>query len=375
MKKALELLHNQSLLEFIPTAISVIDEHGLIRSFNKKACEFWGQVPKLMDHNQKYCGSYKLYRPDGTYLPHDSTPMVLAISKGIETNNVEIEILRPNGTRITVMSNISPLKDDEGMIIGAINSFQDITEFVNIRRELTHKKIELDMRDTFLSICSHELKNPLTVLIMEANIIQKKIALNDDSVFDHDKIKRMLQNSSKQLDRLNRLVDEMLDLHRIKSGNLTMRLENLDIVELIRNVILTNIGRDNELKDKITFYCEEVVFGEFDAFRIEQVINNLFTNSIKYGDNKPVEIIFNKLDKFVKITFKDQGIGIDKSDQERIFNRFERVKKNEKNIKGVGLGLYVTKQIIEAHQGTIQVSSQIGTGSTFEVILPLSQEK
>ncbi|HXH76594.1 MAG TPA: ATP-binding protein [Bacteriovoracaceae bacterium] len=111
--------------------------------------------------------------------------------------------------------------------------------------------------------------------------------------------------------------------------------------------------------------------GIYDRFRIEQVITNLFTNAIKYGDNKEVIIDIEKQDSKIKVHFRDHGLGIAEENQSRIFDRFERVNNSEVKIKGLGLGLYITKQIIEAHQGHIRVQSKLGIGSTFTVELPL----
>jgi PAS domain S-box-containing protein len=371
MLHVLELLHNPAILEYIPTAVYVIDSVGLIRSFNKRAAEFWGRRPKILDADDRYCGSFKMFLPDGTSLPHDKTPMKAAIQDGEVCKNVEVEILRPDGTRITVIANITPLWDEHGKIVGAINAFQDITEIVNARRKVDFQQRELEMRDRFLSICSHELKTPLTSLMCRNQFAQRKISKSDRSVYEPDRVNEMVQRNCDQLNRLNRLVDDLLDVQRVRTGRLAIHLETVDLVSLVREVVSTSGEGADNLAGLVTVEAEGQVEGRFDRHRIEQVITNLFTNSIKYGAHRPVQVKVEHVGDRAKIEFRDHGLGIAEEDYGRIFEPFERAH-SENGIPGMGLGLYVTKQIVEAHRGQIYVHSALGAGTTFTVDLPVS---
>ena len=321
----------------MPTAVYIVDDEGLIRGFNKKACEFWGRTPKILDPDNRFCGALKLFHTDGAELPHRETPMAAAIHTGASCKNTEVMILRPDGTSITVSVNITPLRDQSGKIIGAINAFQDISEVFESRRKIEANRLELERRDAFLSICSHELKTPLTILLMQSQMLQRRIEKKGDIVFEHERIKLMIAQNERQYNRLIRLVDDMLDLHRIKSGKLTMHFEKTDLVALVREVANNNLERLDDSATKIDIEFDEVIEGDFDRQRLEQVLSNLIGNAIKYGIDTPVHIAITKIADQVRIQVKNQGIGIAKADQDRIFERFERVS-SQTNIGGFGLG-------------------------------------
>lgn len=166
--KATAALYDRDLLDLMPTAVYVIDELGRIRSFNEKACTLWGRVPKLMDTDERFCGAFRLSYADGRPLAHAETPMATAVTTGVGCRNTEVVIHRTDGTDVTVMVNISCLRDDDGRIVGAINAFQDVTDLVHARRQLEARERDLGQavaaRDGFLSMCSHELKTPITTL-------------------------------------------------------------------------------------------------------------------------------------------------------------------------------------------------------------------
>jgi signal transduction histidine kinase len=380
MTGAKALFLDPSVLELMPTAVYIIDVHGLICGYNQLACEFWGRTPKLRDHDDLFCGAFRLYNPDGTHLPRDKTPMSAAVDMGISCKNAEVVILRPDGSEITVMVNITPLWDENGVVIGAINAFQDISEIVESRRKIESHRFELERRDSFLSICSHELKTPLSVLMSQAQLALRKIKLHDDSVFDHDRVRWMIEQNTRQFDRLNRLVDDMLDLHRIKSGSLTMRFEQAELGPLVKDVVANTVYGLDQSKRKVTVHATGPHPGVFDRDRIEQVVTNLVVNAIKYGADGPIDVevvevvevaeASEQSGKVVRILVRDQGRGIAPKDLERIFERYERAEEVAKT-SGLGLGLFVTRQIVEAHRGRIYAQSELGKGSTFVVELPL----
>jgi signal transduction histidine kinase len=370
MKTAKLLFDNPSLLEFMPTAVYIIDAKGLIHGFNQRACEFWGRVPKLYDHDNRFCGAFKLYTPDGTVLEHDKTPMSAAIDWGLSFKNVEVIIQRPDGTQITVMVNICPLKDENGTIIGAINSFQDISEIIQARKKIEEHQKELEQRDAFLSICSHELKTPLTILLTQAQLALKKISMNNELVLDREVVKTMLEKNQQQFLKLNHLIDDMLDLRRIKSGKLTMHFEKIDLAELIKEIISNTFYGLDQALGKFVIRSIEPLKGFFDRFRMEQVINNLLVNAIKYGGENFIEIEIGQKNEMAKIQIRDTGAGINQKDHFRIFEQYTQVG-NEESVSGLGIGLFVTKEIVNAHQGIIYVESILGKGSNFILELPL----
>lgn len=261
----------------------------------------------------------------------------------------------------------SRLDDGEGKPYGVYIHAIDITEKV-----LARKKIEeaLKARDEFISIASHELKTPLTSLKLQAQIQRRLIQKNDPKAYEEKRIATFSEATDAQITKLNRLVDDMLDISRIKTGKLTINPDIVDLSKLILNVIddMRSLFSANNFP---MMNLNQEIIGTWDALRIEQVIANLLTNAIRYGMDRPVAIEAKKENGLAIIKVQDQGMGIDELHFTRIFDRFERI--NAKEISGLGLGLFLTKQIVEAHNGKIFVESVLGKGSVFTVELPVNQ--
>lgn len=225
------------------------------------------------------------------------------------------------------------------------------------------------VRDEFLSIASHELKTPLTPLKLQLQLLLRQIK-KDHGSFDEDKILKTMEKSDKQLSRLTWLIDDLLDVSRISSGRLRLNFEEVNLSELIKDVLSQYRDQlENTLKF-IELDIEQDVLCEADRFRIEQVLVNLLTNAAKYAPGKPIKLSLKKHNDFAEIRVADQGPGVSKSDMDRIFTRFERVQNND-NIGGLGLGLYICKQIVSGHNGRIYLDSTVKKGASFVVELPL----
>ncbi len=237
----------------------------------------------------------------------------------------------------------------------------------------SHKQLEnsIKIRDEFLAIASHELKTPLTPLKLQFQMLIKAMKQMKQFETPSDKLDKILRSSDKQLDKINSLIDELLDVARINSGNLQLQIIEFDLVHLAKEIIDRYNHHLSTIQCQLNFESSEsCILVEWDIFRIEQVIVNLLTNAIKYGAEKPINISIKRNGNQVTVSIKDYGIGISQKDQERIFNRFERaVTSNYFN--GLGLGLFISNQIIQAHQGHIEVISSIGEGATFSFHLPI----
>ena len=227
------------------------------------------------------------------------------------------------------------------------------------------------VREEFMSIAGHELKTPLTTLKLQSQIRMRTLEKNRETPFTPETLIKMFDSDNKQIEKLTRLIDDMLDISRISSGKLFIHLERFDLCALIHEIIERNEEQFKLAGNQVKVdYSSESISGNWDKFRIEQVITNLFTNAMRYGAGKPIEVKINvNLDHAV-IIISDHGIGIAKEDHERIFQRFERATGQE--VSGLGLGLYIVTQIIEAHHGSIKVESHPGQGSSFIIDLPLS---
>ena len=226
-------------------------------------------------------------------------------------------------------------------------------------------------RDEFFSIASHELKTPITILMLQLQLAQKAVKQRNIEAEDRSYFENVFGLSVRQIQRITKLINDMLDITQIVSGNLKMEFEEVDLSKIVSEAI-DQFSEELKLKAiPITFEIEPNLIGLFDRFRIEQVVTNLISNAIKYGNGKPISVHVHRLNESrVVIKVQDQGIGIAQEDLKRIFGRFERVVTMNK-ISGFGLGLFIVKQILEAHEGSIHVESKLGEGSTFTLELQL----
>ncbi len=252
---------------------------------------------------------------------------------------------------------------------GIAVSFIDINESKRLEQKLNEAII---VRDDFLSISSHELNTPLTSLKIQSQLLKRDIVNGNPKAFEEARIRRFSDHTEKQVSRLTRLIDDMLDVARIRSGKLTIKKETFDLAQFVKEVV---IRMDPHFKVAGLEYpefeirgCSQVI-GEWDSMRIEQVISNLISNAIRYGDGKPISLTLECQKGKIVFSVRDHGIGIEQSAMERIFDRFERASEKQQT-KGLGLGLYIANQIITAHGGKIWAESTVGEGSTFYIELP-----
>jgi PAS domain S-box-containing protein len=227
----------------------------------------------------------------------------------------------------------------------------------------------IQARDEFVSIASHELKTPITSLKLQLQMMIRGINIEKGTTPSPEKLLKSLTSSSMQIERLTALIEDLLDVTRIETGKLTYRFEEVNLSKLVKEVDERFAEEIKRTKCSLTELIDNDIMVFCDRYRIEQVLVNLISNSIKYGSNSPIVISVKAKEEKVEINVSDSGMGIPKEMQSKIFERFERAIAST-NISGLGLGLYITKQIIDAHQGSIGVVSDLGKGSTFTVILP-----
>ena len=229
----------------------------------------------------------------------------------------------------------------------------------------------LRMRDDFMSMAAHELRTPLNTLFLETQLRKIQLARGQAAMFDATYLQTMVAKDQRQLQGMVRLIDDMLDASRIRSNRLSIRPAPVELSALLARVVDTLSNQASDAGATITLKADTPVTGVWDAFRIEQVVINLLTNALRYGGGKPVEVTLHALPDSARIEVRDQGMGIPETALQRIFEQFERVTGND-GTGGLGLGLYITRQLVEAHGGLISVRSRPGEGATFEVTLPLN---
>jgi two-component system, sensor histidine kinase len=226
-------------------------------------------------------------------------------------------------------------------------------------------KKAVESRDEFLSIASHELKTPLTALYLQ---LQRLARFSEDPSFKGagQDIAGMAHTSMNLSRKITNLLNELLDLTRLQIGKIVLRKEPCELVQLIQDVVSQLTPESNRAGSGVHLKGSEPVLAFVDRLRLTQVITNLLSNAIKYGNGKPIEITVDSENGAPVIRVKDQGKGIPPNLHQKIFNRFDRGQADS-GISGLGLGLYITHEIVKAHGGTITVESRINEGSVFTV--------
>lgn len=280
----------------------------------------------------------------------------------------EKEYVRKDGTRIPIIVGAAHLP---GSSAEGISFILDISEQKKVREELSRA---VRVRDEFLSIASHELKTPLTSLLLQSDILLRKLGRNDVDTYSPEHVQRLAEQTRKQIDRLRKLIEDMLDASSIQSGHLSVNATPVDLCEIVREVagLLSPAAAAANTVIRLDLPAHPVV-GAWDGFRLEQVITNLLTNAVRYGAAKPVVVTVKASALRVILSVADQGNGIAPEDVERIFNRFERAS-SDAATAGLGLGLYISRVVVTLHGGRIWAESAgKGQGSVFHVELPLTQ--
>ena len=230
-------------------------------------------------------------------------------------------------------------------------------------------KKAIEVRDEFLSIASHELRTPLTPLKMQIQSVARQISKDNGANLTPERLIKMVETSDRQIERLSVLIDDLLDVTRISAGKLSLNKEFFSMKDMVNDVVEQYAHQFKYTQSIVEVIIENDMTGFWDKVRIEQVIINLLTNAAKYAPKQPILARVFSTGNIVKVQVTDKGPGIANENHERIFKRFERVS-DKQNIGGLGLGLYICKQIVEAHHGKIYVENNSGSGSTFTVELP-----
>lgn len=228
-------------------------------------------------------------------------------------------------------------------------------------------------RDEFLSIATHELKTPLTTIILRIQSTLDSILNQSLANFSGEKLVSSLNIAHDQTRRLQNLIKDLLNFSLITTGKLDLELKEENLAEFVKSVV-------NRFEDHLALAgcslkleANEEIRGLWDQVRLDQAISNLLTNAIKYGQASPIEVTVTRDGDKAKITVADNGIGIDPKLQKTVFERFKRGTTDGK-FQGLGVGLFIVKQIVEAHGGKVYVKSKLGHGSKFTIELPIKTQ-
>jgi PAS domain S-box-containing protein len=279
---------------------------------------------------------------------------------------MEYRLRRADGEYRWVIDRGTPRYSPSGQFAGYIGSCVDITD----RKELETQLLRaVRVRDEFLSIVSHELRTPVTVLRLQVDSMGRSL---ERRAMEHLTSGRLAETNAEalaQVGRLTTLIERLLDISRFGEGRLVLDRQEIDLVAMVRAAIETMQPSADLAGCELTLTAPPTLWGNWDPVRLEQVLTNLLANAMKFGAQRPIGVTLSEDDTFARLVVEDHGIGIEPQHRKRIFERFERGV-SALNFGGLGLGLWVAKQIVDAHQGTIQVDSAPGEGAKFVVALP-----
>ena len=346
------------LTDAIPAQIAYVDSQLIYRLINAQYERNWGTPRDQI-----------IGRPVEQLLGPESFQKALPYIKRAlagEKVRYDMKLALPDAQLVDVDISYVPDRRPDGSIPGFFTLVTDITER---KRDEAKLKEALRAREELMNVCSHEFKTPLTGMSLQIQMACDRLQNGDLSVCDPPKVRKMLENYDKQIDRLIRLVNDMLDLTRINSGKMALQLETVNLASLVYEVLDRFSGQLSASGCEVNVKAAPSVTGHWDRYRIEQVIINLLTNSMRYGQSKPITIRLEQSEGKAILRVRDQGIGIAPEDHERIFLRFERAVSSN-DVSGLGLGLFIAREIVLAHQGMIRVASTLGQGAEFIVELP-----
>ncbi|MFT3774453.1 MAG: PAS domain-containing protein [Minicystis sp.] len=320
-------------------------------------------------------GTYQAWR-EGVH-PADLPEAEATVRRSFETGELldEFRVVWPDGTVRSLLTRARLLRDNQGRPLRLVGVNVDITELVEARgrieslaaergRLLAEAQSAVRSRDIFLTVASHELKTPLTPLLLNLQLVRRELG-------DHGgaRLVDRLDVALRQVDRLARQVEAMLDVARCTSGGFPLRPVPADVAELVRGVAL-RLGSDAaRAGSAIELDAISPALAEVDPARIEQVVEELVGNAIRYGRGKAIALRVEPDGEQIRIVVEDDGIGIAPEDRERIFGLYERAA-SERSYGGLGLGLFLARRIVEAHGGRILCTAEPGSGARFEVELP-----
>lgn len=343
-----------AIFDTIGALVMVVEPDGTIVRFNKTSQDFVGRSFEEVAGKNFW---------ELNLIPPEEVEMV---KRRLESDNPvgENHLIAHDGTRRLFQWTNTRLGSPDGE-----------TFIISIGIDVTDRKIAqeealeaIQARDLFLSVASHELRTPLTTLQLQLQALQRFV---DRSENLPDEIAVRLRSALRQTRRLGGLIDELLDVSRIMHGRLAPERSRVDLSTVVMDVVdRYRIALEQSGSPLTVEGVDRPIVGEWDALRIDQIVDNLLSNAIKYGEGGPIEVEVACDDDHARIVVRDHGIGISPEDQSRIFGRFERAV-STRYYGGFGLGLWITRQVVEAHGGTIHVESELGEGSTFEVVLPL----
>jgi PAS domain S-box-containing protein len=340
------------LAEALPQLVWTAGAQGALDFFNGRWREYTGQLPGEEEW-------------EAAVHPDDRTRMADSWRDAVREHRAfehEHRLRGAGGDYRWFLRRAFPLQDEDG----ALRWFGTCTDIHELRVSHDALRQADRLKEDFLSIASHEFRTPLTAMRLQSELLRDGLRKAHGP---SERAQRQLSVLDRQIDRLDKLVGVLLDVSRIAEGKLKLELAEMDVGELVREVAERLAADAAHAGVELRVTAPSLV-GRWDRMRLDQVITNLVSNAIKYGDGQPVDVTVEPREGRAVLAVRDRGIGIPLQSQAWIFDRFHRAG-NARAVQGLGLGLWIARSMVTAHGGEIRVESVAGEGATFTVSLPV----
>lgn len=357
--EARERRHLQAIIEQMPEAVLLVDADGELAMLNRVAADYLCESAEVRDPRGSPA-RFDVRSPSGEPLPWDELPVIRALHRGEIVTGAEVLMRRLDGALVPALVNAAPVRSDGGEIQGAVVVFQDISSLKEMQRQ----------RDEWTGVIAHDLRQPIQTIAMASELLRLRLggALPPDA-------EKQLARIAASVDRMNRMAEDLLDASRIEARALKLEPRAVDLrvqlVEIVEKAVGMTAGHAVrvEVEDGLAPVWA-------DAGRLEQVVMNLLSNAAKYGERgREISVAARSSGAAAQIEVTNWGPGIPPASLPLLFKRFTRTPEGEaRRVRGVGLGLYITKGLVEAHGGSISVESSPGETTTFRFTLPFAPQ-
>jgi len=343
------------ILDTMAEGVGIVDTERNLIYANPMAQKILGLTESEIKGRTYDDPRWQNLRLDGTPLPPEEHPMSIIMQTGKPVYDYEIGVQPPQGDCFYISINAAPIFDNDGQLTGGLGTFMDVTT----RRKTTQQK------DEFISMASHELRTPITSLKASLQLLNK---IKEDPS-SAEMMPLLITQANKSLNKLNTLIGDLLNVNKLTEGQLHLNKSQFTLAKLVEDCC-------NHIRLAGDYHI--VTEGDLDlqvdadATRIDQVIVNFINNAIKYApDSRTIRVKIERKASNARLSVIDAGPGIPKEKQPHLFDRYFRADITGLQYAGLGLGLYISSEIIKRHGGTIGVTSQLGEGSTFWFTLPV----
>ncbi len=358
-------------VDTLGVAVYTTDEAGHISYFNDAAARLWGRRPEL---GEDFCGSWRLFWPDGRPMAHDECPMAIALREDRPVRGWTAVAERPDGTRVDFEPYPSPLHDAEGRLVGGVNVLVDVTTRRRIEEDLRSASealaISNSVKDEFLGLVSHELRTPVTTIYGNAQLLRDR-----GTALSEEQRAGMIADVAEDSERLLSIVENILQFSRFQAGA-HEPLEPQVLMHVVDQEIAAFARRHPDRTVRLTLAPGRHVVVEADRTHLVLLLQNLLINAHKYGGDSgaPIDVEVRAMAGEATVLVLDRGIGLGEGDHEILFAPFYRSKDAQRAASGLGLGLSVCQRIVSAFGGRIWARPRDGGGSEFGFAIPLAPE-